>query len=51
MIILQEHSRNTWVISKKYEAKIKNEKGLYLGFSKPLREFLFVDDLSDCINL
>ena len=39
------------LISRMHEAKIKNEKEFYIwGSGKPLREFLFVDDLSDCIN-
>ena len=39
------------LIARMHEAKIKNEKEFYIwGSGKPLREFLFVDDLSDCIN-
>lgn len=39
------------LISRMHEAKINNEKEFYIwGSGRPLREFLFVDDLSDCIR-
>ena len=39
------------LISRMHEAKINNDKEFYIwGSGRPLREFLFVDDLSDCIR-
>ena len=39
------------LISRMHEAKINNDKEFYICASgRPLREFLFVDDLSDCIR-
>ena len=38
------------MINKIHEAKIKNEKSIkLLGTGKPIREFLFADDLADSI--
>lgn len=39
------------LISRMHNAKIKKEKEFYVwGTGKPLREFLYVDDLAECIN-
>ncbi len=39
------------LISRMHEAKINNDKEFFIwGSGRPLREFLFVDDLSDCIR-
>ena len=39
------------LISRMHEAKINNDKEFYIwGSGRPLREFLFVDDLFDCIR-